>query len=338
MDNQSMDDQFLRDLHKQPNPEFAARLRATLRTVPPNAVARVAPAAGLKRWFAAAASIAVVSFAFTLPPVQAAAEAFLDLFRVRQFTGVQFDPERLQSLESSGISPEALFGDFEAIQIDSHASYATAADAAAAAGIRVRLPAWLPQGYSSEGFTATSELAASFTLRTAGLQAVIDALGLGDVELPEGLDGQQATVHISPIVTQSYVNGDPLVTDSSGSTSQRRIHVIQARSPEVSFPAGVDLSKLAYAALRVLGMSRDEAYRMSVTIDWRSTLIVPVPAKAVAYRPINVAGNEGLLIEGLAAGETHPGGVLMWSAGDQTFAVGGAVSGEELLEIAQTLQ
>jgi hypothetical protein len=85
-------------------------------------------------------------------------------------------------------------------------------------------------------------------------------------------------------------------------------------------------------------MSRDEAYRMSVTIDWRTTLIVPVPAKAVAYRPINVAGNEGLLIEGLAAGERLPGGVLMWSAGGETFAVAGPVSGVELLEIAQTLQ
>jgi hypothetical protein len=74
------------------------------------------------------------------------------------------------------------------------------------------------------------------------------------------------------------------------------------------------------------------------TIDWRSTLIVPVPSKAVAYRPINVSGNEGLLIEGLAQNESHPGGVLMWSAGDQTFAVAGAASGEELLEIAQNLQ
>ncbi|HEY3516356.1 MAG TPA: hypothetical protein VGL98_04865, partial [Gammaproteobacteria bacterium] len=115
-------------------------------------------------------------------------------------------------------------------------------------------------------------------------------------------------------------------------------HVIQARSPDVAFPAGVDPSKLAYAALRVLGTSRDEAYRMSVTIDWRSTLIVPVPAKAVAYRPINVSGNEGLLIVGLAQNESHPGGVLMWSDGDQTFAIAGAASGEELLEIAQNLQ
>lgn len=340
MDDQSIDDRFLRDLRKQPSPEFAARLRATLRAVPPSAVARVAPAAGLKRWFAAAASIAVVGFAFTLPSVQAAAEAFLDLFRVRQFTGVQFDPERLRSLESSGISPEAIFGDVVPLtsvelQID---SYATAADAGAAAGIRVRTPAWIPQGFASTGFMVSQEAAARMTVNTAGLQQVIDALGLADVELPEGLDGREVAVRIPQVVTETYVNRDLAATESSGASNERRVHVIQARSPELSFPAGVELSKLAYAALRVLGMSRDEAYRMSVTIDWRSTLIVPVPARAVAYRPINVAGNEGLLIEGLAAGETHPGGVLMWSAGDETFAVAGALSGEELLEIAQTLQ
>ena len=324
-----MDDQFLRDLKSQPNPEFAARLRATLRTVPPHAVARVAPAAWFRKWFAAAASIAVASFAFTLPPVQAAAEAFLDLFRVRNFTGVHFDPQRLNTLEQSGFNPESIFGAIEPLTEEPQpTSYATAADAGAAAGIRVRVPAWLPQGYSSTGIMGSSEMAARITLNTVGLQALLDTLGLADVELPQGLDGQTATVRIPPIVTQSYVSSD----------GERSVHVIQARSPDVSFPAGIDLSKLAYAGLRVLGMSRDEAYRMSVTVDWRSTLIVPVPSQAVAYRPINVAGNEGLLIEGLAQNEIHPGGVLMWSSGEQTYAVAGAVSGEELLEIAQNLQ
>jgi hypothetical protein len=322
-----MDDQFLRDLKAQPNPEFAARLRATLRTVPPHAVARVAPAARFRKWFAAAASIAVVGFAFTLPPVQAAAEAFLDLFRVRNFTGVEFDPARLQSLESSGISPESIFGnvepltDFEAEPV----SYATASEAGQAAGISVRTPAWLPNGYSSSGIMVSAEHAARITVNTAGLQQVLDALGLADVELPQGLDGETVTVRVPPIVSQSFANGD------------RTAFVIQAKSPDMTFPAGLDLSKLAYAGLRVLGMSRDEAYRMSVTIDWRSTLIVPVPAKAMAYRPINVSGNEGLLIEGLTDTDT-PGGVLMWSSGEQTYAVAGALSGEELLEIAQNLQ
>ena len=334
-----MEDQFLRDLKTQPSSEFAARLRATLRAVPPNAVARVAPAAVIKKWFAAAASIALVGLVFTLPPVQAAAEAFLDFFRVKQFTGVQFDPERLQSLESSGFSPEAIFGKVEPLTTPQEpVSYASAADAGAAAGIRVRTPAWIPSGFSSTGFMASSEMAARITINTAGLQAVLDTLGLPDVELPEGLDGQTATVRLPPIVTQTFVNRDPMVKDRTGEIIERTVHVIQAQSPDVSFPAGLDLSKLAYAGLRVLGMSRDEAYRMSTTIDWRTTLIVPVPSKAVAYRPLNVAGNEGLLIEGLAAGERFPGGVLMWSAGGETFAVAGAVGGQELLEIAQTLQ
>jgi len=201
-----MDDQFLRDLKAQPNPEFAARLRATLRAVPPNAVARVAPAANMRKWFAAAASIAVVSFAFTLPTVQAAAEAFLDLFRVKQFTGVQFDPQRLEALGSSGISPEAIFGnvepltDFELQPV----SYASPAEAGQAAGIRVRTPVWLPIGYSGTAIMVSAEHAARITVNTAGLQAVLDTLGLADVDLPEGLDGQTATVRVPPIVTQSY--------------------------------------------------------------------------------------------------------------------------------------
>ncbi len=282
-----IDDRFLRDLQAQPTPEFAARLRATLRALPPNAVARVAPAAAFRRWFAAAASIAIVGLAFTLPPVQAAAEAFLDLFRVRQFTGVAFDPERLQQLGVERFRPG---GDLR---------LGGAADAAAAARLvrdgggcrrgrgHSRAHAGLaPERFFVEhGIMASSEVAARITVNIAGLQALLDTLGLADVELPQGLDGQTATVRLPPIVTQTFVNRNPEVTDRTGAILERTVHVIQAQSPDVSFPAGLDLSKLAYAGLRVLGMSRDEAYRMSVTIDWRTTLIVPVPSKAVAYRP-----------------------------------------------------
>lgn len=322
-----MDDQFLRDLRKQPRPELAARLRAELRALPPHAAARVAPAADFKRWLAAAASIAVVGFAFTFPAVQAGAQAFLDLFRVVQFAGVRVDTERLRNLETSGLDLQGMFGDVEPLTTPQEpVSYATAAEAGEAAGIRVRTPAWVPPGYASTGFMVSSEHAARITANTAGLQALLDTLGLADVELPDGLDGQVATLRIPPIVTQRYANGD------------RAAYLIQSRSPDVSFPAGLDLSKLAYAGLRILGTPQDEAYRMSVTIDWRTTMIVPVPTEAAAYRPINVAGNEGLLIEGIAAEEQRGHNLLMWSAGGETFAVTGPINGVELLEIAQTLQ
>jgi len=321
-----MDDKFLRDLKKNPNPVFAARLRAALQAHPPGA-ARVAFASDVRRWLAIAASIAVVGFVFTLPVVQAGAQAFLDLFRVVQFTGVQFDAERLRNLETSGLDLPAMFGNVEPLTTPQPpVSYATPVEAGNAAGIRVRTPAWIPPGYMSNGFTVSSENAARITASTAGLQSVLDALGLDDVELPDGLDGQVATVRLPPIVKQTYANGD------------RTLHVIQSQSPDVSFPAGLDLAKLAYAGLRVLGTPQDEAYRMSVTIDWRTTLIVPVPSQAAQYRPLNVSGNEGLLIEGFTVDEQRWQSLLMWAAGGETFAVLGPVRGEELLEIAQTLQ
>jgi hypothetical protein len=321
------EDRFLHALRKPPNPEFAARLRATLRRAPAGSAERAARPSELRKWLAIAASVAVVGFAFTLPSVQATAQAFLDLFRVKQFTGVRFDGERLRALETSGLDLQAMFGKVEPLTtLQPPVSRSTAAAAGDAAGIRVRTPAWMPPGYSSAGFMVSPEHAARITVNTAGLQALLDTLGLADVELPEGLDGKVATVRVPPIVSQTFANGD------------RTMHVIQARSPDVSFPAGLDLAKLAYAALRVLGTPQDEAYNMSVTIDWRSTLIVPVPSRAAAYRPIDVAGNEGLLITGVAADEEPSGGVLLWSAGGETFAVTGPLNGAELLEVAQTLQ
>ena len=203
-----MDDQFLRDLKKQPNPEFAARLRATLRTLPPNAVARVAPAADFKRWFAAAASIAVVGFAFTLPPVQAAAEAFLDLFRVRQFTGVAVRPGAAPQLGVERLDPEAIFGTVEPLTPPQEpVSYATAADAGAAAGIRVRTPAWVPHGYSSTGFMASSEHGGAYHdqhCRSSGAARHARARRRRAARKVSTVKPRPCVV--PPIVTQTFVN------------------------------------------------------------------------------------------------------------------------------------
>ena len=53
------------------------------------------------RWLATAASVAALAFAFTFPAVRTAAEAFLDYFRVVNFAGVAFDPQRMAQLWSS---------------------------------------------------------------------------------------------------------------------------------------------------------------------------------------------------------------------------------------------
>ncbi|MEO8464485.1 MAG: hypothetical protein ABI640_04035 [Gammaproteobacteria bacterium] len=315
-----MEDQFLHDLRRAPSPEFASRLRAGLRAqgTPSRARGR-SPAVP---WLAAAAAIAMVSFAFLFPEVRVGAAAFLDMFRVVNFAGLRFDPQRIAGLKASGVDFPSLLGQVEPLtEPTAPVSYADASEAGQAAGIQVRLPAWVPPGYTLAETLVTAEHSARVTANTAKLQTVLDALALDDVRLPDGLDGQVATVHLPAIVGMTYRDGD------------RALHLIEARSAEVSFPAGFDVPALAQAGLRILGLDRDEAYRMANSIDWRNTLVVPVPVDAASFRQVNVAGADGLLIE-----RARGGGMLLWSTGGQMYALSAPLGAEALLEMAQSLQ
>jgi hypothetical protein len=72
---------------------------------------------------------------------------------------------------------------------------------------------------------------------------------------------------------------------------------------------------------------------MAISIDWRNTLVVPVPVDAASFRQVNVAGAEGLLIE-RAAGSRQ----LLWSANGQMYVLAAPLGAAEMLEMAQSLQ
>jgi hypothetical protein len=117
--------------------------------------------------------------------------------------------------------------------------------------------------------------------------------------------------------------------------------LIEARRPEASLPAGLDMPRLGEIGLRLLGTDAGEAYRIAQSIDWRTTLLVPVPTDATAFRKVDIRGASGLLIEsarrdrgGTAALQT----ILMWSSGDLVLALIGSLPADQLLEMAQSTQ
>jgi len=323
-----MGDKFLHDLRRAPAPEFARRLRASLyETEIASAEHRFGGPA--TKWAAMAASVALVSVAFTFPAVRAGAQAFLDLFRVVSVRAIAFDAERLDEigqLDLSGLDLPRIVGENVEVLAESGAPtrVATLEDAAAAAGHRVLTPAWIPAGWELTTIEVAGENAARVTVATEPLRLVLEGLGIDDVSIPANLDGQQATIRVPPVVHLEYTNA----------TTGGQLQLLQARSPEVSFPAGLDLAALAEVGLRILGLERDEAYRFAQSIDWRSTLIVPVPAAGASFTEVDVAGNDGLLIQP----RRDFGGLLLWASGDQVFALGGPLPSPELLEVAQTLQ
>jgi hypothetical protein len=323
-----MDDKFLHDLRRAPPPEFARRLRASLHGAEVAEEHRFG--APVMRWAAMAASVALVSIAFTFPAVRAGAQAFLDLFRVASVRAVAFDTERLSELERldlSGLDLPAIVGENIEVLAESGepTAYATLGDAAAAAGHPVLTPAWTPPGWELTTIEVVGENAVRLTVFMEPLRQILAGLGIDDVSIPAGLDGQQATIRVPPVVHLEYTHA---------AITSGQLQLLQARSPEVSFPAGLDLAALAEIGLRILGLERDEAYQFAQSIDWRSTLIVPVPAGNASFTEVNVAGNDGLLIQP----RDEYGALILWASGDQVFALGGPLSNPELLEVAQTLQ
>src|SRR5262249_34123101 len=109
----NVDDRFLTEARREPSAEFARRLRDDLaRQGPPRAFRRpswLSPSRTSVAWISAA--LAGLVLMFSIPSVRASAQAFLDLFRVRNFAAVPVDPARLRPFENGTIDLKTLLAD-----------------------------------------------------------------------------------------------------------------------------------------------------------------------------------------------------------------------------------
>jgi len=290
---------------------------------------RLNPALG-----ALAAVIAVVLL-FTIPSVRASAQAFLDLFRVRNFAVVQVDQARLDRIRElhtqAGRDPGMiLFDDVEKVKDPGEPRVFTDPVAAGqAAGFQALVPATIPGGMRADTILVQGETEARMTVNGAKLRSLLTSLGIDDVTVPPQLDGTRVTAHMSPALCVRY----------RGDRSQAAL--IQARSPEVSLPQGLDLPQIGEIGLRIVGLSAAEAHRFAQSIDWHTTLLVPVPTNASSFREVSVRGHKGLLVSTTGEGNIHHprrGSVLLWSEGDMVYALSGTLDEMNLMQMANSLR
>jgi hypothetical protein len=329
-----MDDQFMLGAWRRPRPDFVRQVRERLDKQDLEMAVIHKPRPALRAAACATAVLMVVG-AFALPSVRAAAAAFLDLFRVVNFAPVAVSPERVKDLaaRSQGLNLQGLLGDSVQVLKESGPpqQVADAAAAGAAAGIRVRMPAWLPAGMAPERFDVAGENAMRVTVNAQNLNGILDAVGINDLRIPPEADGQSVTLSVPPVVSVAF----------SGQRGSKVV-LLQARQPAAAFPAGADLTTFAEIGLRILGLERGEAHRFAQNVDWRTTLLVPVPMNAAGFKQVDVQGNQGVLIEmnGQPGGNgpRPPRAQVMWSSGGSLFVLMGNVSSQELFVMAQSVQ
>ena len=115
------------------------------------------------------------------------------------------------------------------------------------------------------------------------------------------------------------------------------VSLIQIPSPIVSAPQQIDPAQIAQVALQFLGMSANDAANFTQTVDWTSTLVLPVVRGESKYEQVHVNGNEAALLR--PANQTQSGHFsLMWVDNGIVFALNGTGDDTTAINLASQLQ
>jgi hypothetical protein len=308
-----------------------------------------------KKWFAfpvvrfGTAALVILALILAFPGTRALAGELLNLFRVQQVAVVPVDFTGLEQLTGDG----ALGNQFTALISNSMnmsqkpgdpVEASDAAQASQLAGFNVRLPqaAKPSQIYVADGAAFT------MTIDRAKAQALLDEAGRGDLVLPESVDGAEISVEIPASVSAAYGTCPKPQADTSKANDEHEqipgrrypdcVILAQIPSPSVNAPASLDVDQLAQIGLEFTGMTAEEAAAFTSTVDWTSTLVVPIPSNAATYEQVTVDGVTGTLIQRSSREGEPTTFALFWVKDGIIYAISGRGSNSGLaIEMANSL-
>lgn len=284
------------------------------------------------RWRPATIGLVVLAFLvalFSFAPARQAAAQFLRVFRVRQFAVIPVDPAQVERLESLGdLVDSGMLGEPTVLrEAGERQTVADADEASSMAGFDVRELTGLPEGGELREFSVEAGPAMRIDVDPAMMQFALEAAGVPDVTLP--LDETiPVEVDFPTVVEQTYGVG------------AGKLMVVQMPSPVVNFPSEVDPAMMGEALLQVLGMPAGDAQRLAQSIDWTSTMVIPLPTDVGRFREVEVDGVTGLLLEERRENQyQRQHKMVLWQRDGLVYSVQGEnVDATELLRLANSLQ
>ena len=310
------------------------------------------PPARKWRWkpaWAAAIAISVLVAGLYFRPVRAWATEFLSLFRVQQIAVLQFDPANLRQLEKdfSGSDSERrmeklLSDDAQVVERGKLEIVSSANDAARIAGFGVRFPGALVPTPQIQVHPAVD---ISFSVDVERLQAILDDAGRKDIRIPADLDGEMIRIGIPRSVTAFFGKCPDLRERKENQKETKREEfkeckiLAQLPSPTVVAPPTLNIAQLGTEMLKLFGLTDEQARQFSESIDWTSTLVVPLPVDhRMKFSEVDVNGVKGSMFASrvLREGAT-PAYRLLWIRDGILYALMGHGTSEEALSIARSI-
>jgi hypothetical protein len=290
-------------------------------------------------WGGLAAACVLLAF-LSFAPGRSLAQKFLAMLRVQKVAVIPIDLSALTSPDGNSGREKLiaqLISDNVVVTMKpgEPAIASTVQAATEMAGFKVRTLDGLG---SPERISVSDEGAFHMTLDRDRIQAVLDQAGRSEIQIPASVDGSTIAVHLSKLVNVRYGNcriTAPVVSDG---ISQSCVDFVQVPSPIVSVPPGLDIAALAEAGLQFAGMSAAEADAFCKTVDWSSTLVIPVPQSGgSSYRTIPVDGVNGTLIEVPPHDNFIGRYALIWVKNGMVYSLGGKGTSSRALAAVESL-
>ena len=288
-----------------------------------------------RRWAPAwggALAAGLIAAALSFAPARSLGQRLLAMLRVEKIEVVSVDPVmpnadtqgRADKMMGQLISDNVVF----TMQPGKPQDVATAGDASRLAGFQVRV---LTARSDAPHLSVEGEQAFHLTLNRERLQAVVDEVGRPDIRLPASIDGAEVAVHIPKAVIARYGELEKTKAGSAGESDgiskealANFVVLAEVPSPTVSVPPDLNVAQIAEAGLEIAGLSPEEAQTFVQSVDWTSTLVIPVPRQGGSYQKEQVDGVEGTLISMPAQGKRPAGYTLIWIKDGVIYSLSGS--------------
>jgi hypothetical protein len=316
-----------------PAPAYA-RIASSIATAEPAPPRRASFFRRPPVWSAAAAACALI-FLFTFSPARSWGQRFLTMLRVQKVAVVPVDLQTVTA-QLRGSGQQKLIAQFISdnvvVTMKPGAPVTTATPEAAAA--MAGFPAIaLPALGTPQRISVTGEGAFQMTLDSSRIQALFDAAGRSDLSVPASVNGSLVAVHIPKSVHMQYGT----CSKASHVPPAGCVNFIQVPTPTVSVPPSLNIAALAEAGLQVAGMDAAQAQAFSQSVDWSSTLVIPIPENAGSHETVPVDGVNGTLISSLPRPHSPGGYALIWVKNGIIYSLAGGGSADTALSVAESL-
>ena len=290
-------------------------------------------------------SVAVLLLALivSIPATRAWADELLNLFRVQQVTVLPLDLTGMQDLTgNNGLGKQVSDLISSSTNVTKKPSQPVVVTDATDASQKANFSVRLPQNVTASRLSVLGDSAFNFTIDVTKAQALLDESGRTDLKLPTDINGSVVSVTVPASIRADYGScPDPTATDTNPNGSMSRqypdcVILSEIPSPVVSAPANVNVAQLAQIGLEFTGMSNDQAAAFTQSVDWTSTLVVPIPKNAAKYDQVSVDGVTGTLIQ-RPAGDA-PQFVLLWVKNGIIYAIGGlGTNSQQAIDMANSM-